>query len=273
MRVGFHKMHGLGNDFVVLDQRDRPLDLSPALIARLADRHTGIGFDQLVLLSPPGARDAFGEADVGVRFFNRDGSESGACGNASRCVAALLGGDAPGRTLRLRTAAGVLPARLLADGRVEVGMGAPRFGWRDLPLAHAADTLHLKLPGDPAGCSMGNPHATLFDTNLDPGRDGAALEAAPLFAERANIGFATVLSRRRLRLEVWERGAGLTRACGSGACAAVVNAVRRGLTDRRVTVEMPGGALEIGWDEDGPVRMTGPAILAFTGEVELDRFR
>lgn len=269
MRVAFHKMHGLGNDFVVLDARDRPLALSPALIARLADRRTGIGFDQLVLLEEAG--DAHPGADVAVRFFNGDGGEAGACGNASRCVALLLDGEASGRPLRLRTAAGILPARILPDGRVAVEMGAPRFGWRDVPLARPADTLHLPLPGDPAGCSMGNPHATVFDGGLDPSRDGPSLETDPLFPERANVGFATVLSRRRLRLVVWERGAGLTRACGSGACAAVVNAVRRGLTDADVTVAMPGGELEIGWDGgDGPVRMTGPATLAFTGTVELD---
>ncbi len=264
MRVAFHKMHGLGNDFVVLDERAGPLGLTPATIARLADRHTGIGFDQLVLLSPAD------DADVAARFHNPDGSESAACGNASRCVAALIGGDAPGRTLHLRTRAGLLPARLLGRGRVEVGMGTPRFGWRDIPLAHDADTLHLPLPGDPAGCSIGNPHATIFEPGRDPGRDGPALETAPLFPERANIGFATVLSRDRIRLVVWERGVGLTRACGSGACAAVVNAVRRELTGARVAVEMPGGELAVAWGDDGQVRLTGPAILSFTGEVELD---
>ena len=230
MRVAFHKMHGLGNDFVVLDERAGPLGLTPAAIARLADRRTGIGFDQLVLLSHAPAGD-----DVAVRFHNPDGSESATCGNASRCVAALIGGDVPGRTLRLRTAAGLLPARLLGGGRVEVGMGTPRLGWRDIPLAHDADTLHLPLPGDPAGCSLGNPHATVFEADpgqvSDPARDGPGLETDPLFPERANIGFATVLSRDRIRLVVWERGAGLTRACGSGACAAVVNAIRRGLAD------------------------------------------
>ena len=268
MRVAFHKMHGLGNDFVVLDGRERPLVLSPALIARLADRHTGIGFDQLVLLEE--ADDAHPGADVGVRFFNADGGEAGACGNASRCVALLLDGRASGRPLRLRTAAGLLPARVLPGRRIGVGLGVPRFGWRDIPLAREADTLHLPLPGDPAGCSVGNPHATLFDSGLDPARDGPALEVDPLFPERANIGFATVSSRRQLRLAVWERGAGLTRACGSGACAAAVNAIRRGLTDRRVVVSMPGGELEVEWDGEGEVSLTGPAALAFTGEIELD---
>ena len=270
MRVAFHKMHGAGNDFVVLDERDRPLDLSPALIARLADRRTGIGCDQLVLLSAPAATD---QADIDVRFFNPDGGEAGACGNASRCVAALLAGERPGRTFYLRTAAGLLPARMLPDGRIEVGMGAPKFGWRDIPLAHAADTLRLPLPGDPAGCSIGNPHATIFEAGFDPCRDGPELETAPLFPERANIGFATILSRDRMRLTVWERGAGLTRACGSGACAAVVNAARRELTGLRVAVEMPGGTLQVEWGHDGQVRLTGPAVHAFAGEIELDDLR
>ncbi len=271
MHVSFHKMHGAGNDFVVLDERARPLGLTPALVSRLADRRTGIGCDQLVLLQTPGDGPAAG--DVRVRFFNADGSEAGACGNASRCVAALVAGDAAGRTLDLRTNAGLLPARVLEAGLVEVDMGAPGLDWRDLPLARAADTLHLPLPGGPAGCSMGNPHATVFDDTVDPAMAGPALERDPLFPERANIGFATVLSPERIRLVVWERGAGLTSACGSGACAAVVNAARRGLTGRQVAVEMPGGLLQIAWGPDGHVRMTGPAILSFSGQVELDDYR
>ncbi len=271
MHVSFHKMHGAGNDFVVLDERARPLGLTPAMVARLADRRTGIGCDQLVLLQTPGDGPAAG--DVRVRFFNADGSEAGACGNASRCVAVLVAGDAAGRSLDLRTNAGLLPARVLEAGLVEVDMGAPGLDWRDLPLARAADTLHLPLPGDPAGCSMGNPHATVFDDTVDPATAGPVLERDPLFPERANIGFATILSPERIRLVVWERGAGLTSACGSGACAAAVNAARRGLTGRQVAVEMPGGLLRIAWGPDGHVRMTGPAILSFSGQVELDHYR
>jgi diaminopimelate epimerase len=271
MRIAFHKMHGAGNDFVVLDEREQSLALTPASIARLADRRTGIGCDQLVLLQTPVEEPDGG--DVRVRFFNPDGSEAGACGNASRCVALLVAGDAFGRTLRLRTNAGLLPARVLEPGLVDVDMGVPGLDWHELPLARAADTLHLPLPGDPAGCSMGNPHATLFDNDGEPSVLGAALEHDGLFPERANIGFARILSPDRMRLRVWERGAGLTLACGSGACAAVVNAARRGLTGRRVAVEMPGGLLEIDWGGDDHVRMTGPAIVSFTGQVELDQYR
>ncbi len=268
MQLAFHKMHGAGNDFVVLDGRVRPLDLSPETVVRLADRRTGIGCDQLVLLGAGEAPD-----EVGARFFNPDGSEAGACGNATRCVALLVTEAVPGCAVAVRTRSGRLPARVLEDGLVEVEMGVPAFGWRELPLAREADTLHLPLGGDPAGCSMGNPHATFFDHGGDPGLAGPALECHPLFPERANIGFATVLSPERLRLVVWERGAGLTRACGSGACAAAVNAARRGLTGRRVAVEMPGGVLEVDWRADGPVRLTGPAVLAFTGSVALDGVR
>ena len=218
MQLSFHKMHGAGNDFVVLDGRVRPLDLSRDSIIRLADRHTGIGCDQLVLLDAGGA-----PGEVGARFFNPDGSEADACGNATRCVAFLVTNGEPGREVAVRTRAGRLPARVLRHGLVEVEMGAPALGWRDLPLARDADTLHLPLGGDPAGCSMGNPHATFFGHPGDPGLVGPALECHPLFPERANIGFATVLSPDRLRLVGWERGAGLTRACGSGACAAAAS--------------------------------------------------
>lgn len=268
MQVSFHKMHGAGNDFVVLDERAGPLDLSPQAIERLADRHTGIGCDQLVLVGPGEAPD-----EVRARFFNPDGGEAGACGNASRCVALLVCDAVPGRSVTVRTRAGRLPARVLDGGLVQVAMGTPALGWRELPLAREADTLHLPLAGDPAGCSMGNPHATLFGHEGDPAVLGPALEHDPLFPERANIGFATVLSPERMRLVVWERGAGLTRACGSGACAAAVNAHRRGLCGRRVAVEMPGGVLQIEWGEDGCVHMTGPAMVAFSGTVALDRYR
>ncbi|MGI4745944.1 MAG: diaminopimelate epimerase [Janthinobacterium lividum] len=269
MQVAFHKMHGAGNDFIVLDERAQPLGLTPGTIARLADRHTGIGCDQLVLIA---ASDQ-GSDDIRVRFFNNDGSESGTCGNATRCVASLVAGQGAETHLRIRTDGGLLTARVLENGSVEIDMGRPGLDWRDIPLAHEADTLHLPIPNDPAGCSMGNPHATFFDHPADPAAAGPALETDPLFADRANIGFARILSRDRMSLRVWERGTGLTLACGSGACAAVVNAVRRGLTERRVAVEMDGGVLGIEWTEDGRVLMTGPAVISFTGLVELDDYR
>jgi diaminopimelate epimerase len=284
----FRKMHGLGNDFVLLDARGsgvpdargRPaLGITPARAAALADRRTGIGCDQLILLEPAG-EGAPGDADVFMRIRNPDGSEAGACGNATRCVAHLLAQETGRSRVVVRTVSGDLPAEALPDGRGwRVDMGPARLGWRDVPLAREADTLHLaplSRPGlgEPAACSMGNPHATFFVPDLDAvpiAALGPALEADPIFPDRANIGFVQVLDPGQIRLAVWERGAGLTLACGSGACAAVVNAARRGLTGRRATVSLPRGALEIEWREgDGHVLMAGPVATAFTGLVDLD---
>ena len=263
MRVPFHKMHGAGNDFVVVDERAEPLCLTPSRIAALADRHTGIGCDQFILIGRTQ------EADARLRFFNPDGGEAGACGNGTRCAADLLiqGTGQPG--LRLLTQGGVLDAVRLPDGRVRVDMGQPRLGWEDVPLAHAADTLHLDLPGDPAALSMGNPHVTFFGETLDqaPVR-GPAVERDPMFPEGVNAGFAQILQAGRIRLRVWERGAGLTLACGSGACAALVNASRRGLVGRSATVIVDGGELDITWRDDGHVEMTGPVARSFTGEFD-----
>ncbi|HEX5327431.1 MAG TPA: diaminopimelate epimerase [Acetobacteraceae bacterium] len=273
MRVPFAKMHGCGNDFVVLDERTTSLGLTPARAAALADRRTGIGCDQLISIEP--APDG-SDADAFMRIRNSDGTEAGACGNATRCIAALLAEETGRRRLAIRTAAGNLPATVAEDGRVAVDMGAVRLDWRDIPLARPTDTLHLGLAAgplvDPAAASMGNPHATFFvgDVAAIPiNRLGPTLEHDPLFPERANIGVAEVLAADRIRLRVWERGAGLTRACGSGACAAVVNAHRRGLTGRCATVIVDGGELAIEWLDSGHVLMTGPVATAFTGMVDL----
>ena len=263
MRVPFTKMHGAGNDFIVVDARQDAWELPPATIMALAHRRTGIGCDQLVLLGAA-------EAGVAMRIFNPDGSEAGACGNATRCVADLLFRQTGARRHTIRTAAGALPCEVLADGQVRVDMGAPRLGWQDIPLAHPADTLHLPLPGDPAAASMGNPHVTFFGDDPDAAaRRGPFVEHDALFPERVNAGFARVLAPDRLRLRVWERGAGLTLACGSGACAAVVNAHRRGLTGRSATVTLDGGVLDVAWREDGHVEMTGPVATAFQGCFDL----
>ena len=204
------------------------------------------------------------------RSENPDGSTAGACGNATRCVAELLFEETGHPFQVIRTIAGDLPAERLADGRFRVDMGPARTAWHEIPLAHAADTLHLPLPGDPAACSMGNPHATFFTTDLDTAeRLGPGLEHDPIFPERANIGFARVDGPGRMRLRVWERGAGLTLACGSGACAAVANAVRRGLTDAQVAVEMDGGVLDVTVTPAGRVLMAGPAATSFRGTVTL----
>ncbi|MCT6837617.1 MAG: diaminopimelate epimerase [Bifidobacteriales bacterium] len=257
MGMSFTKMHGLGNDFVILDGRRTPLTLPSTLISRLCNRQRGIGCDQLVTLSPPTRAGA----DVLVRFFNPDGSEAGACGNASRCVAALLGGNPT-----LQTQNGLLPTSQ-TNGLVSVLMGKPHLDWQSIPLANACDTAHLPLY-DGAACSMGNPHLTLFRSIEDAATLGPVLETDPLFPERANIGFADIQSPTHLRLRVWERGAGLTLACGSGACAAVVNAARRGLVERTCLVSMECGSLTITWQDDDYVLMTGPAQHVFTGTLD-----
>jgi diaminopimelate epimerase len=270
----FRKMHGLGNDFVVLDDREGWLRITATRAAALADRRTGIGCDQVIVLEP-----GTGGADVFMRIRNPDGSEAGACGNATRCVAALLTAERGDPRVTIRTIAGDLPAEALPDGRVTVDMGEARLDWRDVPLARAMDTLHLPLArggvADPAACSMGNPHATFFVPELAAvpvATLGPALEHDGLFPEAANIGFAQVIAPDHIRLAVWERAAGQTLACGSAACAALVNAARRGLTGRRATVTLPGGDLAIAWREDGHVLMTGPVATSFTGQVDLDGF-
>lgn len=276
MDVPFYKMHGCGNDFVILDERPGRLGLTPARAAALADRRLGVGCDQFIAIERPPEGSA---ADAFMRIRNPDGGEAGACGNATRCVASLLAAESGRRHFVIETISGLLPADLLDDGRIAVDMGAPRLGWQDIPLARPADTLHLPLAegplADPAGCSMGNPHATFFvpdfDT-LDIAALGPALEHATLFPERANIGFAQIQGPTRIRLRVWERGAGLTLACGSGACATLVNAARRGLTGRRARIVVDGGALDIEWRADDHVVMTGPATLAFRGTLDLDNY-
>jgi diaminopimelate epimerase len=232
-----------------------------------------VGCDQFIVIEPP---PPGGEADAFMRIRNPDGGEAGACGNATRCVAQLLHAESGRREVVIRTAMGNLAAEIAPDGLIRVDMGAARLDWREVPLAEPADTLHLDLAegmvADPAACSMANPHATFFVADLATvpvAALGPKLEHAELFPERANIGFVQVLDRDRIRLRVWERGAGLTLACGSGACAALVNAARRGLTGRRATVELDGGSLLIEWREDGHVLMTGPVATTFHGSIDL----
>jgi diaminopimelate epimerase len=272
----FLKMHGCGNDFVVFDERASALGLTLRRVAAIADRRTGIGCDQLVTIEP--ALEG-SDADAFMRIRNPDGTEAGACGNATRCVADLLARETGRRTLVIRTTAGNLPCETLPGQRVRVDMGPARLDWSDVPLAHAMDTLHLDLSAGPvagpAAVSMGNPHVTFFveDVARVPVEElGPRLEHDPLFPERANIGFAQVTASDRIRLRVWERGAGLTRACGSGACAALVNAHRRGLAGRRAIVAVDGGELEIEWREDDHVLMTGPVATSFTGEIDLSAY-
>jgi diaminopimelate epimerase len=264
-------MHGAGNDFVVMDARARPLDLTPRRIAALADRNTGIGCDQFITLEPPPPGS---HADLFMRIHNADGTQAGACGNATRCVALLLAQEGGGVHFDIATISGTLHADITPDA-ITVDMGPARLAWQDIPLAFAADTLALPIEHAPAACSMGNPHATLFvpDIGAAPVRVlGPVLENNPIFPERANVGFAQILAPDRIRLRVWERGAGLTRACGSGACAALVNAVRLGLAQPCAQVFLDGGTLRINWRPDGHVLMSGPAAVSFAGTVDLGAY-
>ena len=259
--LAFCKMHGAGNDFVIIDSRGRGAVTTPALAAALGDRHRGVGFDQLAEI-----RDSV-TADFHLDFWNSDGSRAGACGNATRCVADLVMRGLGVDDLTLTTARGILVARRGRDGLVSVNMGAPQRDWQDVPLARAVDTLHLPLAGDPVGLGMGNPHAVFFVPDADQvdlAQVGPTLEHDPLFPQRCNIEFASVTAPDHLRLRVWERGAGITLACGSGTCAAVVAAHLRGLTGRRVSVQADGGTLMVDWREDG-VWLTGPVAHVFDG--------
>ena len=275
MDVPFLKMHGAGNDFVVFDERPAPLGLTPARAAAIAHRRTGVGCDQFIVIETPPAGSP---ADAFMRIRNPDGSEAGACGNATRCVVSLLAAETGRSAITIQTIAGLLPSELLPDGRVTVDMGPARLGWSDVPLADDVDTLHLPLAlgpvSDPAACSMGNPHATFFVSDvmaLPVEALGAALEVDKIFPQKANIGFAQILAPDRIRLRVWERAAGLTLACGSGACATMVNAARRGLTGRRAAIEVDGGVLDMEWRADGHVLMTGPVATSFCGTIDLSR--
>ena len=267
-RIAFRKMHGLGNDFVVLDQRRDRYPIDAAAARAIADRRTGIGCDQLLLLEPP--RDP--RAQVFMRILNPDGSEAEACGNGTRCVASLVAAETGHNELWIETAAGLLTSTIDGANITTVDMGEPRFGWRDIPLSRAMDTLHVDLRcgplADPVCTNIGNPHATFFVDDaeaIDLAGLGPRLEHDPLFPQRANIGIATVRDRQTIRFRVWERGAGITRACGSGACAAMVAAHRRGLVCDRVTVMLDGGNLEIAWTGSGQVLMSGPATSSFEG--------
>ncbi len=268
----FLKMHGLGNDFVILDNQKGDLALDSAKIREMCDRRRGVGCDQLIVLERPDSD----EADLFMRIYNPDGSESGACGNATRCVAYDFFQKTGESRITIETAAGLLVCHAAGDAHVTVDMGMPGLNWQDIPLAHEADTLHLpvhyKSYGAPVAVSMGNPHCVFFVADaeaIDLEADGKPIETHELFPKRTNVEFATVRGRDRIRMRVWERGAGITQACGTGACAVTVAAIRRGLTDNHVTVTLDGGDLHIEWDQkNGRVFMTGPAAYAFDGSLK-----
>ena len=271
--IPFRKMNGLGNDFVVLDARARSLPLGPDALRAIADRKEGIGCDQIIALEPSQ------HADVFMRIWNADGGEVGACGNAARCVAALVANERGRPTVSIETESAVLAANVNRDGSVTIDMGEPRFAWNEIPLAEPFhDTRRIELqvgPIDdpvlhsPAVVNVGNPHALFFVEDVaahDLAKFGPMLEHHPLFPERANISLVQVLSPDHLNVRTWERGAGLTRACGTAACAAAVAAARRGAAGRKVKVSLPGGDLLIEWREsDGHILMTGPYALDFEG--------
>ncbi|WBU56615.1 diaminopimelate epimerase [Paracoccus sediminicola] len=257
----FMKMHGLGNDFVVIDLRHGIGAPGAATIAAMADRHRGVGFDQLATIET----DA--DSDARLVFFNADGSRSAACGNATRCIARFLMEGSGAASLRLRTDHAVLVAEDAVDGLTRVNMGPPVLDWRQIPLAREVDIDHLPIDGDAAATGMGNPHLTFFvedADSIDLGRFGPEYEHHALYPERTNVEIVQVISDSEIRLRIWERGTGPTLASGSCSCAAAVAAARRGLTGREVTVHVPGGTLQIDWRDDG-VWMTGPTAYVFDG--------
>lgn len=262
----FVKMHGLGNDFVILDLRGGGVLPAPDLVRRIADRHMGVGFDQLATIHDDD------QADARLVFLNADGSRSGACGNATRCIARRLMDETGQTHLRLRTDHATLLAEDAGNGLTRVNMGAPVLDWRAIPLAQAVDIDHLPIAGDPVATGMGNPHLTFFVADADAvdlPAFGAAHEHHPLYPERTNVEVVQVIDRDTIRLRIWERGAGVTLASGSCSCAAAVAAARRGLTERRVRVIVDGGQLEIDWRADG-VWMTGPTAHVFSGVLTPD---
>lgn len=268
MAFRFHKMHGLGNDFVVIDARESAVAIDEPRARALADRRTGIGCDQLIVVGPGGVA-----SDVTMRIWNADGSEVGACGNATRCIPVLLGGDCV-----IETSAGLLHAKL-QDGGARVDMGVPRFDWDIIPLAYAMDTAALPVGWgvleNPAAVNMGNPHLIFFVTDVHAvplDVLGPEIEHDPLFPERINVNIVAAHTADHGIMRTWERGAGLTRACGTGACATFAAGRRLGRFARATRLDLPGGTLHMEESSDGHILMSGPAVHVFAGEAEWDAF-
>lgn len=261
----FRKMHGLGNDFVVVDERGAAPRVTAALARAIADRHRGVGFDQLAVISDTP------DADLHLTFWNSDGSTAAACGNATRCIARLVMDQTGKSALTITTARGTLQAVDAGNGLTSVNMGQPQLDWYEIPLAEQMDTLHLPIDGSPAATGMGNPHCTFFVDDaeaVDLATRGALIEHHPLFPQRTNVQFASLIGPDHLRMRVWERGVGVTLASGSSSCAVAVAAARRGLTGRKVTITLDGGDLAIDWRDDG-VWMTGATAYVFDGQWRL----
>ncbi|NOD31833.1 diaminopimelate epimerase [Ruegeria atlantica] len=256
----FIKMHGLGNDFVIVDARAQDAPITPELARGIGHRQFGVGFDQLAVIEK-------GEADAHLVFYNSDGSTSAACGNATRCIARLLMDETGRSALKLTTERGTLHARDTGDGLTSVNMGHPQLNWREVPLAEEMDTLELPIEGTPTATGMGNPHCTFFVDNAEAiplAEFGARYEYHPLYPERTNVQVAQVIGPDHIRMRVWERGVGITLASGSSSCATAVAAARRGLTGRKVRIDLDGGTLWVDWRDDG-VWMTGPTCHVFSG--------
>ena len=256
--LAFLKMHGAGNDFVILDSRGMAPVCTAALARAIGDRHCGVGFDQLAEI-----RDG-DDTDICLDFWNSDGSRAGACGNATRCVASLWMAETGKDRVTIRTTRGVLIGEL-RGADVWVNMGPPVLDWDQVPLSREVDLQHLPIAGDPVGVGMGNPHAVFFVDDIasvDVAARGAEVEHDPLYPQATNVEFVEVRSRDEVRMRVWERGTGITLACGSGACASAVAAHQRGLTERHIRMEVDGGWLELDWRDDG-VWMTGPVARVF----------
>ena len=259
--IAFWKMHGLGNDFVIIDSRGREPVVTPQLAATASDRRLGVGYDQLAEIQDSDS------ADAALVFFNADGSPSAACGNATRCIASRLMEESSLARLSLETGRGHLECRKMTDGRIGVNMGHPLFDWKDIPLSHAVDSLRLPMEGDPLAVSMGNPHCVFLVEDAEAvelARMGPQFEHHPLFPERTNVEYVSRLNDSAIRLRIWERGAGITPASGSGSCAATVAAVRRDLVRAPVDVHVDGGVLLVDWRDDG-VWLTGPVAHVFDG--------
>lgn len=259
-KIPFMKMHGLGNDFVVIDERGITPRVDAAMAIAIADRNRGVGYDQLAVLSDSS------DADVHLTFWNADGSQAGACGNATRCIARHMMDELDRDALTIRTDRGLLSA-VDVDGMASVNMGHPQLDWLDVPLASEMDTLALPIDGAPTATGMGNPHCTFFVDDaeaIDLATRGAEIEHHPLYPERTNVQFASLIGPDHIRMRVWERGVGVTLASGSSSCATAVAAARRGLTGRKVRIDLDGGTLQIDWRDDG-VWMTGPTAHVFDG--------
>ena len=259
----FTKMHGLGNDFVVMDGREQPVNLTSTQVQAISNRHTGIGCDQVIIIEPPRKNGNFSPPVVFIRIFNADGSEINACGNATRCVAALMHIENQINKIFIETKAGILESKFLDNSMIAVDMGKPVFQWQDIPLSENQNTKALDVTfgklSSPAAINMGNPHCVFFVENLDQiiiEEIGPVIEKHKLFPQRTNVGVAEIRDTDLIRLRVWERGVGITLACGTGACAAAVAANRANLVGRKVNVELDGGRLEINWRPDDHVIMT-----------------